>query len=91
MIVTSALSSLPIVFLRLAEQEQGEYDMLIQAEESLPGSTLDYNMIIQNIISGVGQSFYDRQYSYSTVRESLSGIVYADCSYKGNFLFIDHF
>jgi ABC-type antimicrobial peptide transport system permease subunit len=41
----TALSQVPLVFLRLAEVRNGEYDLGLSASSFMPGSTLNYSLV----------------------------------------------
>jgi ABC-type antimicrobial peptide transport system permease subunit len=68
----SALAQLPIIFLRLAENNNGEVDIVLTPKSFLSGSTLNVTAFEQNFIYGAGQSDYEKRFRYFSPRYVLS-------------------
>lgn len=90
-ITSSALHNLPIIFLRLAENQNGEFDIVVSAAPlaSNPLATsLNISAIRKSIQDGVGQLQYNNKYRYHSPRFSFDARLFAaaNCTYRGQVL-----
>ncbi|KAG2388720.1 hypothetical protein C9374_000159 [Naegleria lovaniensis] len=81
MISVSALSQIPLVFIRLAELQVGEYDIQISASKVLPGVTLNYTLIDQQIQNATKTDVTEQErYSYHSPRYLFSVKAFTSCN-----------
>lgn len=80
MISVSALSQIPLVFIRLAELQVGEYDIQIRASKILPGVTLNYTLIDHQIQNATKTDLTEQErYSYHSPRYLFSVKAFTSC------------
>ena len=77
----SALSQVPLVFVRLAELQVGEFDAQLSVARTMPGVSLNYSLISYQIENATKDTSQETTFSYHSPRNIYSqAIVYTSCS-----------